>query len=724
MGLGAKLAFSFSLAAALFAGVLVFVIERTAGAQAVAVAGGNLTELAQQTTQRLERALHERYREVGLMADRLSRMSEVTDLQREVDELQASYRFYAWVGVANVQGIVLAASRPPAAGANISGRPWFASALRGNRLGDVRAAPELAAPGAPAPRVFDIGFPLRDAGGAMTGLLGVQVHWDWARDLRRPEFQPGQRNGVEPVIVSDDNVVLQGPAPLEGASVMLESVLRSRTEPAGYRLERWADGKAYVVGFSRMRGYENSPGLGWTVLVRQDMDDALAPVRELQKRVLIAGAGAAMLFGLLGWIAARRIARPLRELEEATRHAEAGAAAVHVQPQGYREVQALGQAFDALTGKLQSLNSTLELRVAQRTEELELALADARASERGMQSILDTSRDPFFGMDFEGRIVEWNLAAEALFHWRRSEIVGKLAQETLVPAHYAPALLRQLESLGADEPPPGAASPTEQVLMNREGREIPVELRIGVARAGGRRYFAAFAWDLTARRTFERSKSEFGSTLAQDLSAPLARVHDAVDLLAGEMADELPQDVRGIVEIAHNNSSALVRLVEDLVDLDNIATGRMRYRKDRQILRPLVERAARAAQPQVDRRGIRIALEIRGDPAVYGDADRIVQVIARLVAAAAQTLPPGGTVDVDVAEVRGRARIVVSGGHPVIGPVDAARAAQDEGPAEPPAEDPGLRVCASIVDAHAGSFGPNTEPGARSGYTVELPLVA
>jgi HAMP domain-containing protein len=102
-----------------------------------------------------------------------------------------------------------------------------------------------------------------------------------------------------------------------------------------------ADGKSYLVGFARGRGYGDYPGLGWTVLVRQDVSDAYAPVRRLREYGLAVGVALAALFSLAGVALARRITRPLGDLADAAQRIRAGAPAGIVVPRSYREVHRL-----------------------------------------------------------------------------------------------------------------------------------------------------------------------------------------------------------------------------------------------------------------------------------------------------------------------------------------------------------------------------------------------
>src|SRR4051812_45702856 len=96
-GLGSYLALLFCLLSVLVTAVLVLVSERIASEQVRSSIGSNLAELANQTTSRLDRAMFERYREVSLMAQRLS-TAQLDEIRGEIDAMQRTYPNYAWVG--------------------------------------------------------------------------------------------------------------------------------------------------------------------------------------------------------------------------------------------------------------------------------------------------------------------------------------------------------------------------------------------------------------------------------------------------------------------------------------------------------------------------------------------------------------------------------------------------------------------------------------------------
>src|SRR5690606_12216270 len=172
-------------------------------------------------------------------------------VRRELETLQQSYPTYAWIGLTDAQGRVVAATRGMLEGADVSARPWFRNALNGVHMGDVHDALLLAqllgaSDGAPL-RFVDIAFPVADANGQISGVLSAHLSWQWAKDIEHAIFVPvGRSRTVDPVIVSSTGAVLLGPADLLGQTLDLPSLNAAQRNERGHLRETWPDGREYL----------------------------------------------------------------------------------------------------------------------------------------------------------------------------------------------------------------------------------------------------------------------------------------------------------------------------------------------------------------------------------------------------------------------------------------------------------------------------------------------
>ena len=734
VSLGAWLATAFSALSILLTVVLALVIERKAGEDVATSIGNNMKLLAQQMTNRLDRGMFERYREVQLMAGRLDRLPVDMPVQLELDAAKNSYRYYLWLGLAGSDGTVLAASNGALVGRNVGTQSWFRDALHGVHLGGVQEASVLPAQLAPAgapQRFYDVAFPVQGRNGQR--VLGAYVSWAWARDVRDAVFGMDPTR-AEPLILAADGLVLLGPAELEGQHLKVPSMALARTGKSGQTTERWPDGRTYVVGYDSSRGFQTSPGVGWTILVRQDTGAAYAPVRALQRRVALGGFALALLFSLIGWLVARKIAQPVLGLAAAARRMEQGEVAEVKTSSAYREVEVLGTALNSLlgklaqkTGELHALNAELEQRVAQRTAELQDAFDRVRANEQRIQTIIEAAQDPFIAIDLRGRITDWSTQAEVVFGWGREEVLGRRAGELLLPKGSAADLDLALATYARTGRAQFMNQAIERVLVDRDGREIPVEVKIGLVSTGRERFFGAFLHDISQRKEVERLKDEFISTVSHELRTPLTAIYGSLNLLTSGMAGELPEEAKELLSISHESTERLIRLINDLLDLEKIASGKIEYRVQVQPLAPLVQQAVRDTQAYADGLLVRLDLQVRGEPVVGADADRIVQVCVNLLSNAVKFSPAGAQVEVVVEESEGWARVGVVDHGPGVPPEFHDRVFERFAQADSSARRAkggtglGLAICRSIVEAHGGRMGFTSELGVRTEFFFELP---
>jgi diguanylate cyclase (GGDEF)-like protein/PAS domain S-box-containing protein len=441
------------------------------------------------------------------------------DAKRDVlESMQRTYPYYAWIGLTDNQGKVMVASGKLLEGADVSKRPWFGNALHKVHLTDVHEAVLLAKllpnPTNEPKRFFDVAFPYVDQRGKTAGILGIHLSWQWAQEVEKSVFRPlAKRSKVDTLIVGKDSTVLLGPPDLVDKQIKLASFTNAQKNKNGFITEQWPDGKQYLVGYSKDVGYRSYPGFGWTVLVRQEADDAFRSVAELQNTILWGGLSAALAFALIGFWAARRITEPLRSIAHSASEIESGNGhAIRIAPGSYREIVALSGSLNSLLRKLaansdslREINATLEERVEKRTQELAQALRELKSSEHRERAIIDTALDAFVGMDSQGNIIDWNLQAEKIFGWPRAEVLGCSVASTIIPQgfreRHTEGMARFLQT-GSSQI---AGTRLQLSAIRRNGDEFPIEVTIGLVDTGTSRFFGAFIHDISDRTQIEET---------------------------------------------------------------------------------------------------------------------------------------------------------------------------------------------------------------------------
>ena len=157
------------------------------------------------------------------------------------------------------------------------------------------------------------------------------------------------------------------------------------------------------------------------------------------------------------------------------------------------------------------------------------------------------------------------------------------------------------------------------------------------------------ARDITESKRQEQLKNEFVATVSHELRTPLTSILGSVGFLAGGAAGSLSDPVSRLLKIAHDNCQRLVRIVNDILDIDKLESGKMDYDLKPVDVRDLVREVIQANQSFAAEYGVSIDLdESRGRAAVIADPDRLAQVITNLLSNAIKFSPRNGEVNIAI----------------------------------------------------------------------------
>jgi signal transduction histidine kinase len=232
----------------------------------------------------------------------------------------------------------------------------------------------------------------------------------------------------------------------------------------------------------------------------------------------------------------------------------------------------------------------------------------------------------------------------------------------------------------------------------------------------------------TERKRLERLKDEFVSTVSHELRTPLTSISGSLGLLMGNAAGNLPKPMARLLAIAHTNSQRLVRLVDDILDIEKMQAGRMIFNFSRVEVRALVAQAIAATRGFAESYGVRVRLEAaRAATEVRADSDRLLQVVTNLLSNAIKFSPADHEVVVALEKGTDMVRLTVRDHGPGI-PVDFkplifekfaqadAGAARQKG-----GTGLGLSIVKQIVDRLSGEVGFADAPGGGTIFHVQLP---
>nr|WP_155751652.1 ATP-binding protein [Scytonema sp. UIC 10036] len=374
--------------------------------------GRALAELAYQMTDKLDRGMFERYKDIQIMStlDTIrSPNSSVSEQRTLLEKLQSTYTDYAWIGLTDNKGIVQASTGKLLEGQDVSQRPWYIHGQKVPYVGDVHEAVKLAKllpnPTSEPLRFVDIAVPVMDLQGKVRGVLGAHLSWTWSKELEKSLLHSLKNRKIQMLILRKNGDLLLAPTEVKNANLLsLKSVKTAQSGKNGYLVETWCDRQTYLTGFARSVGYRNYSGLGWLVLVRQKTDKAFIPVRHLQQKIFTWNMILGTVFTVLGWLIATAITHPMLAIAKAANYIRQGNRQVKIPAiKGKDEIanlsKSLSQLVTALTQQEQNLkasNAQLQLELTSKLITQEML----RQSEEKFRQLAENIQEVFWIRDF------------------------------------------------------------------------------------------------------------------------------------------------------------------------------------------------------------------------------------------------------------------------------------------------------------------------------------
>ena len=370
-------------------------------------------------------------------------------------------------------------------------------------------------------------------------------------------------------------------------------------------------------------------------------------------------------------------------------------------------------------------------------------------SEARKAAILEAALDCIITIDHMDRVIDFNPAAEKTFGYQRTDVLGRNMAELIIPPQFREAHYRGLARFLATGEGPLLGKRIEVDAMRMDGNTFPVELAITTIRTGEQPLFTAYLRDITQRKEGEtdrerlleseraarseaeranRLKDEFLSTLSHELRTPLNAMLGYAQLL--QMSDDNSQQVREGLGVIERNGRIQARIIEDLLDMSRIISGKIRLDVQPVQLATVIEAALETVRPSADAKEIRLQVVLDSQAApVLGDFARLQQIAWNLLSNAVKFTPKGGRVQVSLERVNSHLEINVRDSGIGIKPeflpyvFDRFRQADGTTARNHGGLGLGLAIAKHLVELHGGTVRVKS-PGEGHGatFTVILPL--
>jgi len=361
----------------------------------------------------------------------------------------------------------------------------------------------------------------------------------------------------------------------------------------------------------------------------------------------------------------------------------------------------------------------------------------AERAARRLAAIVESSEDAIVSKDLNGIITSWNLAAERMFGYTPAEMIGKSIR-TIIPADHQDEEDDVLARIRRGE----SVKHFETSRRRKDGSLVPVSLTISPIHDSNGLIIGAskIARDITERRQGEaerarllwmaqeasRLKDEFLATLSHELRTPLNAILGYARMMRTGIIGADKQ--AHAIEVVERNATSLNQIVEDVLDVSRIISGKMRLNVQPVDLSEIVRAAVEVVTPAADAKGIVIDMSGVTEAPIHGDPERLRQVVWNLAANAVKFTGPGGTVrvrverdDVQVALTVTDTGIGISGEFlPYV--FDRFRQADSRMSREQGGLGLGLGIARQLVEMHGGTIrAASAGHGQGSTFTVVLP---
>lgn len=365
-------------------------------------------------------------------------------------------------------------------------------------------------------------------------------------------------------------------------------------------------------------------------------------------------------------------------------------------------------------------------------ERVEL-LATLQESERRWRSFLENVQLMVVGLDPSGQVEYVNPHALSLMGHAEPNVMGKNWAESFLPAYQQ----RQSQKIF-------------QQILHREGYSHYQYHSNVMTQSGDERVIAwnssllkdfqgnpsgiiSIGEDITERHAIDRMKDEFISVVSHELRTPLTSINGALDLLATGLVD--PQSDRGkhVFSLAVENTRRLVQLVNDILELERLESGKIKLHQTSLSTRELLQRVYELMALMVERENIQLEIA-ETDLRIWADGDRLIQVLTNLVSNAVKFSDFGSTVWILVEEINSSegayAKFTVKDQGRGIPPnevdqiferfhqVDASDSRSKGGTGL------GLAICRSIIQQHRGRIWAASVLGEGSRFCFTIPFDA
>jgi len=353
------------------------------------------------------------------------------------------------------------------------------------------------------------------------------------------------------------------------------------------------------------------------------------------------------------------------------------------------------------------------------------ALREREEAAARQKAIFENSLDAIVLVNPSGGIEILNPAASRLFGYPPTDLQRR---DIALIANIAPGDGTFLQRVGLVDGAIEHPFRSSLTARRRDGETVQVEAALAPMPLDDGIHIVVAFRDISERIRTERMKDEFLSTVSHELRTPLTSILGALSLIRAGATGPIPTETQRLVTIAENNANRLIRLVNDLLDMEKLQSGGMRFSFSPIDLGHVCQSALDALHGLAESRSIALKFSAPAEAIMLeGDDERLIQVISNLLSNAIRFSPQGSEVQVRAGLRDGRAHVSVIDQGPGVeeelrGRLFTRFAQGSQISGATPGTGLGLAISREIVRTHGGDIWWEETPGGGSTFTFALPL--
>lgn len=391
-------------------------------------------------------------------------------------------------------------------------------------------------------------------------------------------------------------------------------------------------------------------GVDWGLVVKMDQDEAFGSIRQLSNYFLYT-AGITVLLAILnaGYFA-RTITKPVLQLAVAANAIRKGDLWYEIGIKSKDEIGQLATAFADMTKQLRQLYTQLEQKVSEKTLQLAKKIEERDQELAKDQALLASIGDGVIATDEMEQIILVNASASEMLRFSESELIGKRFENVV-----------QMEEKGvpvpSDKRSPIAASlllrrkimtssSGELSFIRKDGSKFPVGVTVTPVILSGKVIGTILVFrDMTVAREIDRMKTEFISLASHQLRTPLSAIRWFSEMLLDRDIGEMTMPQREIVENISAANARMIDLVNSLLNISRIESGKIVSDPRPTDLRPILLEIEKELVVKLSKKSIVLTLHIPAElPLVMVDKKLIREVYLNLLNNAITYTPPHGKI--------------------------------------------------------------------------------